>query len=74
MVTFEFALDTLMKLPYEEQEDVINIVKKRRSQEWRADTAKYYIEYKKSLKNGLLKPITVKEAIIDLHNYLETDI
>ncbi len=74
MVTFEFALDTLMKLPYEEQEDVINIVKKRRSQEWRTDTAKYYIESKKLLKNGLLKPVTVEEVIIDLHHYLENDI
>jgi hypothetical protein len=35
MVTFEYALDTVMQLPQFEREDLIEILKRRQIYEWR---------------------------------------
>ncbi len=72
MVTFDYALDTVMQLPQEEQENLIEIVKKRLSDEWRKETANYYQEIKQSIVIGDLKPISAKEAIEELHSCLTT--
>ncbi len=70
MVTFDYALDTVMQLPQEEQENLIEIVKKRLSDEWRKETANYHQEVRQSIDNGDLKPISAKEAIEELHDCL----
>ncbi len=70
MVTFDYALDTVMQLPQEEQENLIEIVKKRLSDEWRKETANYYHDIKLSIANGDLKPTMAKEAIEELHSCL----
>lgn len=70
MVTLDFALDTVMQLPQVEREDLLEVLKKRQSQEWRKDTALYYQELKESISNGDLKPVTAKEAIAELHDFI----
>jgi len=74
MVTFEFALDTIMSLDKNEQEDIIEIIQKRRSQEWRQETADYYRKYKKYIVDKSINPVSVEEAIDDLHKYLQNNI
>jgi hypothetical protein len=70
MVTFDFVLDTVMQLPQEEQEDLIKILKKRKSHEWRRETAAYYNELKEEIDFGNIKSVSIKDAIADLHNYV----
>jgi len=72
MVIFDFALDTVMQLPQVERDDLIEILKKRQSQNWRVETAKYYKELIKDIDNGKLKPVSAKEAIADLHNFVNS--
>jgi len=67
----EFALDTVMQLPQVERDDLIEILKKRQSQEWRKETADYYNELKKELEAGYYTPVDVKTAIAELHEYSE---
>lgn len=73
MVTLENALETAMNLPPSELDDFISILTKRRSQEWRKDTAAYYKKLKKDLKDGKLKSKDAKKTIEELHNYLESE-
>jgi hypothetical protein len=70
MVTLDYAIDTVMQLPPAEREDLIDIIKKRFSQDWRKETAEFYQEIKKDIEQGNIKPVNVKEAIEDLHNYV----
>ncbi|MBM2813474.1 MAG: hypothetical protein HW421_236 [Ignavibacteria bacterium] len=72
MVTFDFALDTVMQLPQVEREELIEILKKRQSQEWRKDTADYYQELKEVLKSGNITPVAVNDALMELHNYVNS--
>jgi hypothetical protein len=73
MVTLEQALETAMNLPPTELDDFISILTKRRSQEWRKDTAFYHKELKKDIKDGKLKSQDAEKAIEELHNYLESE-
>ena len=73
MINFDFALDTGMKLHFAERDELIDIVRRRQSEEWRKDVADYYKKLKKDLIDGKLKPISAKEAIKELNLYLETN-
>ncbi len=73
MVTFEFALDTVMQLPQFEREDLIEIIRKRQIEQWRQETANYYNELKEEIKKGNLKSMTADEAIKELHDYLDSE-
>jgi hypothetical protein len=73
MVTFDFALDTVMQLPQVEREDLIEIVRKRQTEEWRKDTADYYKELKKDLNNGNIKPLSATNTINELHNFINSN-
>jgi len=73
MVTFEYALDTVMQLPQVEREDLIEILKRRQIDEWRRETANYYHELKEEIIKGNLKPMTADEAIKELHDYLDSE-
>jgi hypothetical protein len=70
MVTFDFALDTVMQLPKVDRENLIEIINKRRSQDWRKETAEYYHDLKYEIDIENIKPISADEAINDLHNYI----
>jgi hypothetical protein len=72
MVTFDFALETAMQLPPVERVDLIEILKKRQSQEWRKDTAVYYQDFKKQIVSENIIPLSANEAINELHNYLDS--
>ncbi len=71
MVTFHFALDTVMQLKVEEREDLIEILNKRKALEWRKETADYYKEVKKEIKEGMYQGKTSNEVISELHDYLK---
>jgi hypothetical protein len=72
MVTIDFALDTVMQLSAEDQEYLFDIMKKRNAEMWRQSASEYYIQLKEEIRNGSLKPVTVEEAIADLHNYAKS--
>lgn len=67
MVTLDFALETVMQLPIEEREDLLEILKKRQSHDWRKETADYYYELKKEINDGKIKSVSVDEALKELH-------
>lgn len=70
MVTFSFALDTVMQLPQEQREDLIEIVSKRQAEEWRKEVANSYKIMKEEISNGKLKPVSYEDAIKDLHDFV----
>ncbi len=72
MMTLNSALDTVMQLEPEERNDLIEILQKRQSQEWRKGTADYYYDLKQAFTDGKVKPLSVNEALDELHNYLNT--
>ncbi|MCA2642756.1 MAG: hypothetical protein EWV49_19480 [Microcystis aeruginosa Ma_QC_Ch_20071001_S25] len=71
MITFENALELVSQLPREQQEMLIEIVKKRcvevRRQEFLRECQEGLTEY----RSGNLQPMTVEDAIADLDRYLE---
>jgi hypothetical protein len=71
MITFENALELVSQLPREQQEMLIEIVKKRcvevRRQEFLRECQEGLAEY----RTGNLQPMTVEDAIADLDRYLE---
>ena len=70
MKTFEQVLDLVNELPLEQQELLIEIVKKRAIQIRRRELAKVSQEALNEFKNGNLKPQTANEAIEELRDYL----
>jgi hypothetical protein len=51
-ITLQYALDILEKLPYEEQEMVIDIVKKRHIEDRRDEISRNAADLNKSIKDG----------------------
>lgn len=72
MVTFENALEMVMELPFEERNSLIELIRKRQSQQWRKDTVDYYHSIKNDITSGNLKSINVVQALDELNNYLES--
>ena len=70
MKTFEQALDLVNELPLEQQELLIDIVKKRTIEIRRQELAKSSQEALAEFKKGNLKSQTASEAITELRNYL----
>ena len=70
MLTFESALDVFKQFPQEEREELIEILQKRQSQEWRQETADYYKSIKEVVKNGEFESFSSSEAIDELHKLL----
>ena len=71
MISFENALELVSQLPREQQEMLIEIVKKRcvevRRQEFLRECQEGLTEY----RTGNLQPMTVEDAIAELDRYLE---
>ena len=70
MKTFEQALDLVNELPLEQQELLIEIVKKRTIEMHRQELVKSSQEAFAEFKSDNLKVQTAEEAIADLRNYL----
>jgi hypothetical protein len=68
MITLDNALEIAMELPTEELDDFIDILQKRRSQNWRKNTAEYYKLLKSDINKGNIDSIDVHQAIDELHN------
>jgi hypothetical protein len=73
MVTFDFALDTIMQLSEVEREDLIEIVRKRKTEAWRKETAIYYNQLKEEIEIGLIKPVDAVDAVSELHEFMQIE-
>ncbi len=71
MITFENALDIVSQLPREQQEMLIEIIRKRmiedRRQEIMAECQEALTEY----RTGKLQGMSATQAIADLRHYLQ---
>ncbi len=67
-VTLQYALDVLEKLPFEEQEMVIDIVKKRRIEDRREEIRKTADELSKSIADGKARFGSIEDLKNDLMN------
>jgi hypothetical protein len=70
MITFEEALDLVSQLPIEQQEMLVDIVKRRYLEIRRKELAEECFEALAEYREGKLIPKTAQAAISDLHNYL----
>ena len=71
MITFENVLDLVSQLPREQQEMLIDIVKKRGAEARRQEMIEECREALAEYQEGKLKPMSAKEAIADLRRYLQ---
>jgi hypothetical protein len=72
MLTYDAVIDIFNQFPVNDKIELLDILKKRQSQEWRRDTAEYYNSIKDSVKAGEFESMSAEEAIKDLHNSLST--
>jgi hypothetical protein len=72
MITFEDALDVVSQLSVEQQEELIDIIKRRNAEVRRRQILEECREGLAEYRSGTLKPQTAKEAIADLRSYLES--
>jgi hypothetical protein len=72
MITFESALDAVSQLSIDQQEMLIDILKKRNAEVRRRQILEECREGLAEYRSGGLKTQTAEEAIIDLRSYLES--
>jgi len=72
MTTFEQALDMVDGLPLEQQELLIDILKRRTTASHRQELARTSQEALAEFRAGILKSQTASEAIAELQAYLDT--
>ncbi len=72
MITFEDVLDVVSQLPVEQQEELIDIIKRRNAEVRRRQILEECREGLAEYRSGTLKPQTAEEVIADLRNYLES--
>ena len=70
IATLEQVLETAAKLPYEQQEMLIEILKRRRSENRRAEIADDAKQARADFRAGLLKPLSADEVIAELNQFL----
>ena len=70
MITFENALDAVSQLSIDQQEMLIDIIRKRNTELRRKQIIEECREGLAEYRSGVLKPMTAEEAIADLHSYL----
>lgn len=71
MITFENALDAVSQLSIDQQEMLIDIIRKRNTELRRNQILEECREGLVEYRSGLLKPMTAEDAIADLHSYLD---
>lgn len=69
-ITLDTALDTVMELPLEQQEMLIDIVRKRHIEHRRQEIAQDAQESLASFRAGQLKPQSATEVIVELRQAL----
>jgi hypothetical protein len=71
MITFENALDAVSQLSIDQQEILIDIIRKRNNELRRKQILEECREGLVEYRSGVLKPMTAEDAIADLHSYLD---
>ena len=71
MITFENALEVVSQLPREQQEMLIEILKKRSAELRRQEMVEECHEALAEYQAGKLKTMPAEEAIADLRSYLQ---
>lgn len=72
MITFESALDAVSQLSIDQQEMLIDILKKRNAEVRRRQILEECREGLTEYHAGVLKAQTAEEAIADLRSYLDS--
>ena len=72
MITFEDALDVVSQLSVEQQEELIDIIKRRNAEVRRRQILEECREGLAEYRSGTLKPQTAEEVIADFRSYLES--
>jgi hypothetical protein len=72
MVTFESALDAVSQLSIDQQEILIDILRKRNAEVRRRQIIGECREGLAEYQSGVLKAQTAEEAIADLRSYLDS--
>jgi len=72
MITFADALDAISQLSLEQQEELIDILKRRNAEVRRRQILEECREGLAEYRSGTLKPQTAEEVIADLRSYLES--
>jgi hypothetical protein len=70
MITFENVLDAVSQLSIEQQEILIDILRKRNAEARRKEILKECREGLAEYRSGILKSQTAEAAIVDLRSYL----
>ncbi len=71
MITFENALDAVSQLSIDQQEMLIDIIRRRNTELRRNQILEECREGLREYRSEVLKPMTAEEAIADLHSYLD---
>jgi len=71
MITFENALDAVSQLSIDQQEMLIDIIRKRNNELRRKQILKECRDGLVEYRSGVLKPMMAEDAIADLHSYLD---
>ncbi len=71
MITFADALDVVSQLPIEQQEELIDIIKRRNAEARRRQILEECREGLAEYRSGVLKPQTVEEIMAELRSDLE---
>jgi hypothetical protein len=71
MITFESALDAVSQLSIDQQEMLMDILRKRNAEMRRRQIIVECREGLAEYRSGVLKAQTAEEAIIDLRSYLD---
>jgi len=72
MITFESALDAVSQLSIDQQETLIDILKKRNAEVRRRQILEECREGLIEYRSGVLMAQTAEEAIADLRSYLDS--
>ena len=72
MITFESALDAVSQLSIDQQEILIDILKKQNTEVRRRQILQECREGLAEYRAGVLKAQTAEEAIADLRSYVES--
>jgi hypothetical protein len=72
-VTLDKALDTVMQLPPDQQEMLLDIVRSRHIERRRQEIAEYAQQSLAAFRAGQLKPQTASEVIAELRREMDDD-
>lgn len=72
-ITLDRVLDTVMELPLEQQEMLLDIVRKRHIERRRQEIARDAQESLAAFRAGQLRPQSAAEVIVELRQVLDED-